>query len=250
MEENFLFTNSAAANLYHNYAQGMPIIDYHCHLDPKEIFENKRFHNITEAWLQGDHYKWKAMRAVGFDEKYITGAAGDYEKFTAWAKAVSLAIGNLLYHWTHLEFRRYFGVEEVLNEKTAPAIWEKVNALLATDGYRRRNYMEKSQVEIVCTTDDPADTLEYHKKIRECQEFKAKVFPAFRPDKALGIQKPGFVQWIKKLEETSGKNIDDYASLLQALEGRIRYFNENGCRVSDHALDTVPYMEASIGEVS
>lgn len=250
MDEKFLLTNPTAINLFNNYAKDMHIIDYHCHINPKEIFENKKFNNITEAWLYGDHYKWKAMRALGIEEKYITGDAEDYDKFLAWAKTISMSIGNPLYHWTHLELQRFFGVYEVLNEKTAPAIWEKVNALLSGEGYRVRDLIKNSKVDIICTTDDPTDSLEYHKKIKESKDFDVKVLPAFRPDKALVINKIDFTIWVKKLGEVSGKNINDYSTLLEALEIRIRFFHENGCRVSDHALDYVPYLEASKEEVT
>ena len=171
MDENFLLSNDTAINLYHDYAKDMPIIDYHCHLNPKEIYENKKFKNITEAWLYGDHYKWRAMRSNGIDEKYITGDASDYEKFMAWAKTMPMAIGNPLYHWTHLELQRFFGIYEVLNEKTAPAIWEKANELLNGEGFGARDLIKKSNVKAICTTDDPIDSLEYHIKLKEDKEF-------------------------------------------------------------------------------
>ncbi len=250
MDENFLLSNDTAINLYNDYAKDMPIIDYHCHLNPKEIFENKQFKNITEAWLYGDHYKWRAMRSNGIDEKYITGDASDYEKFMAWAKTMPMAIGNPLYHWTHLELQRYFGVYEVLNEKTAPAIWEKVNKQLNGEGFRARDLIVKSNVKALCTTDDPIDSLEYHIKLKEDTEFTVKVLPAFRPDKGLLINKDTFIPWVEKLAEVSKMSIKSYDEFLKALESRVRFFHEVGCRVSDHGLDSLTYMEASKEEVS
>ncbi len=250
MDENFLLSNNTAINLYKDYAKDMPIIDYHCHLNPKEILENKSFKNITEAWLYGDHYKWRAMRSNGIDEKYITGNASDYEKFMAWAKTLPMAIGNPLYHWTHLELQRYFGVYEVLNEKTAPAIWEKVNKQLNGEGFRARDLIIKSNVKALCTTDDPIDSLEYHIKLKEDTNFTVKVLPALRPDKGLQINKDTFIEWVGKLAEASKMNIRNYDEFLVALESRVRFFNEVGCRISDHGLDSITYMEASKDEVS
>ena len=249
MDENFLLANDTAIDLYHNYAKNMPIIDYHCHVSQKEIFENKQFNNITEVWLYGDHYKWRAMRSLGIDEKFITGDSTDYEKFLAYAKTVSKSIGNPLYHWTHLELQRFFGVYEILNEKTAPAIWEKVNTLLNGEGYGVRDLIKKSNVKTICTTDDPIDNLEYHIKLKNAVDFDVKVLPAFRPDKGLGIDKAGFVQWVEKLGEAWNNSIDNYEDFLTALESRARFFHSVGCRVSDHALDYVPYKEATREEV-
>lgn len=250
MDENFLLSNVTAVNLYHDYAKDMPIIDYHCHLNPKEIFENKKFKNITEAWLYGDHYKWRAMRSNGIDEKYITGDADDYDKFMAWARTVPMAIGNPLYHWTHLELQRYFGMYEVLNEKTAPAIWEKANKLLNGEGFGARDLIRKSNVKALCTTDDPTDSLEYHLKLKEEQGFDVKVLPALRPDKGLQINKETFIPWVEKLAKVSEKNIQSYNEFLEALEVRVRFFHSVGCRISDHGLDSITYMEASKEEVS
>lgn len=250
MDENFLLSNETAINLYNNYAKDMPIIDYHCHLNPKEIFENKRFKNITEAWLYGDHYKWRAMRSNGIDEKYITGNASDYEKFMAWAKTMPMTLGNPLYHWTHLELQRYFGIYEVLNEKTAPVIWEKVNALLNGEGFGARDLIAKSNVKALCTTDDPIDSLEYHIKLKADTEFGVKVLPALRPDKGLQINKETFIPWVEKLEQVYQKDVKNYEQFLEALESRVRFFNEVGCRISDHGLDSLIYMEASKEEVA
>lgn len=250
MDENFLLNNETAVNLYHTFAKDMPIIDYHCHLSPQEIYENKSFKNITEAWLYGDHYKWRVMRANGVEEKYITGDASDYDKFLAWAKTVPMTIGNPLYHWTHLELQRYFGVYELLNEETAPEIWEKVNAQLTSGEFGARDFITKSKVEVVCTTDDPIDSLEYHLKIKDDQEFNVKVLPSFRPDKGLEINRDGFVEWVGKLADVSEINIGNYAELLQAFSSRIEFFHSVGGRVSDHALDTVVYEEATEEEVA
>lgn len=249
MDENFLLSNGAAEKLYHDYSEKMPIIDYHCHINPKEILDNKKFENITQVWLYGDHYKWRQMRTFGIDEKYITGDGSDYEKFLAWAKTISYAIGNPLYHWTHLELKRFFGIDEVLNEKTAPDIWEKVNKMLSGDGFRVRDLIKKSNVKMICTTDDPIDSLEYHLAIKEDKNFDVKVLPAFRPDKALGINKETFKEWFNKLEEVVGTKITNFDEYLAALKKRVEFFHEVGCRVSDNALDFVPVGNASIEEV-
>jgi glucuronate isomerase len=250
MDDDFLLSNETAVKLFHNYSKEMPIIDYHCHLNPKEIYEDKKFKNITEAWLYGDHYKWRAMRAYGIDERYITGKAEDYEKFMAWAKVIPMTIGNPLYHWTHLELQRFFGVHEVLNEKSAPGIWEKANELISREDFSVRNLIKKSKVESICTTDDPVDSLEYHIKLKEDKEFGVRVLPTFRPDKALNIDRSDFRQWIAKLGEVSGKEISSYDELLEALEARAEFFHSVGCRISDHALDYVAYAEASKEEVA
>lgn len=249
MDKDFLLSNDTAKTLYHGYAEKMPIIDYHCHISPKEIYENKHFKNITEVWLYGDHYKWRAMRSNGIDEKYITGDADDYSKFMAWAKTVPMTIGNPLYHWTHLELHRYFGIYEVLNEDTAPAIWEKTKKMLNGE-LSVRNIIKKSNVKIICTTDDPLDSLEYHLKIKNDKSFDVKVLPAMRPDKAIRIEKDAFVPWVKKLQEVSGKTIENIHDLIAALQSRIEFFHSAGCRVSDHALDYVYFEEAPESEVN
>ena len=249
MDENFLLLNDTAISLYYDYAKNMPIIDYHCHLNPKEIYENKKFKNITEVWLYGDHYKWRAMRSNGIDEKYITGDSSDYDKFLSWAKTIPMAIGNPLYNWTHLELKRFFGIDDILNEKTAPKIWEKTNKLISGEGFTARELIKKSNVKVIFTTDDPVDMLEYHKKIKECNDFDVKVLPTFRPDKALQIEKHTFQSWIKKLSEVYGKDINSYKEFLQAIKSRINFFHLVGCRASDHALDYIPYEENSLEEV-
>lgn len=250
MDDNFLLSNDTAVELFHNYAKEMPIIDYHCHLNPKEIYENKRFKNITEAWLYGDHYKWRAMRSNGIEEKYITGDASDYERFMAWAKTLPMAIGNPLYHWAHLELQRYFGIYEPLSEKTADAIWEKANAMLSGEGFGARDLIRKSNVKLICTTDDPADSLEYHLKLKECSDFGAKVLPTFRPDSGVEINKDGFDAWVGKLSKVCGKDISSFDDFLEALESRVRFFHTAGCRVSDHGLSSVTYAEASKEEIA
>lgn len=244
LDDNFLLENDTAVRLYHDYAAAMPIIDYHCHLDPKEIAENKRFSNLTEAWLYGDHYKWRAMRANGIEEKYVTGGAGvgDYDRFLAWARTVPATIGNPLYHWSHLELRRLFGVDEIINEGNAKAIWDKTQARFDGEGYSVRDLIRKSDVRVICTTDDPADSLEYHAAIAADRGIDTQVLPSYRPDKALNIRAATFLPWLKRLEEAAGgARIADYDALLAALEARVAYFHERGCRVSDHALDEVPF---------
>ena len=246
MDENFLLSNKTAIELYHNYAKNMPIIDYHCHIDPKEIYENKKFNNITEAWLYGDHYKWRVMRCNGIDEKYITGDGSDYDKFLAWAKTIPMSIGNPLYHWTHLELQRFFKIYEPLDEDTAPAIWKKANELLSGEGFRARDLITKSKVETICTTDDPTDTLEYHIKLKEDESFNVNVLPTFRPDKGIEINLDGFVLWVKKLEGISEITISNYDEFLNAFDSRVRYFHSVGCRIADHGIDgTVVYADAS-----
>lgn len=246
MDEDFLLSNQTAVDLYHKYAKDMPIIDYHCHIDPKEIYENKKIKNITDAWLYGDHYKWRAMRSNGIDEKYITGDGSDYDKFVAWSKTLPMAIGNPIYHWAHLELQRFFGIYDVIDEDTAPLIWEKANILLNGDGFNVRDLIKKSNVKVICTTDDPTDTLEYHLKLKEDESFDVKVLPTFRPDKGMEINAEGFASWIKKLEEKSKVKITSYDELLKAFESRIEYFHSVGCRISDHGMNnTVLYSEVS-----
>ncbi|MDI3478813.1 MAG: glucuronate isomerase [Thermoanaerobacterium sp.] len=249
MEEDFLLNNEIAVKLFHDYASKMPIFDFHCHLNPKDIYEDRRFKNITEVWLYGDHYKWRLMRSNGVDERYITGDADDYSKFLEFAKTIPMAIGNPVYHWTHLEIQRYFGINELLNEKTAPMIWEKVNSILNSSEFSVRNIIKKSNVKILCTTDDPTDSLEYHKLLKEDNSFDVRVLPAFRPDKGVNIDKDDFKDWVKKLGEVSGKAIESYDDYLDALNIRLEFFDSYGCRLSDHALDFVAYEESTKEEV-
>lgn len=250
LDENFLLHNQTAVQLFHDFAKDMPIIDYHCHLSPQEIYENKKFKNITEAWLYGDHYKWRLMRAYGIDEKYITGNADDYDKFLAWAKTVPMTIGNPLYQWTHLELQRYFGVYELLNEKTAPVIWEKVNTQLNKEGFGVRNLITESNVKVICTTDDPTDCLKFHELLKNDSTFNVSVLPGFRPDKGLEINSEGFLDWVQKLASISQIEIRTYADFLQALESRVAFFHSLGGRVSDHAIDMVMFSETSEDEAA
>lgn len=252
MDDNFLLSNETAVRLYHDYAKEMPIIDYHCHLIPQQIYENTSFSNITEAWLYGDHYKWRAMRANGVEERYVTGGEGvsDYDRFLAWARTVPQTIGNPLYQWSHLELQRFFGLYDLINEKNAPAIWEQVNAKLASGDFKARDLIKMSNVEVICTTDDPVDSLEYHIAIKKLEDFDVQVLPSFRPDKALEINRPTFLDWIGKLADAAGTGIDSYDALLNALEARIDFFNEVGCKVSDHALDYVAYAETTKEEAA
>ncbi|MCX7949824.1 MAG: glucuronate isomerase, partial [Treponemataceae bacterium] len=248
MDKDFLLTTKTARWLYHEVAAQEPIFDYHCHLNPKEIAENRRFSNLTEIWLGGDHYKWRAMRSNGIDERFITGDAPPYEKFLAWAKTIPETLGNPLYHWTHLELQRYFGIYEPLNERTAPAIWEKANGALASDpDLSVYGIFKKFRVYAVGTTDDPADDLAWHDEIRRSGKTSTRVLPSFRPDRALNIHLPGFADYIQKLGSVAGRSIRTLADLLQVLEERIRYFDERGCRASDHALEYPPFELASDG---
>ncbi len=246
--DSFLLNNKVAEKLYFDYAKDLPIIDYHCHLSPQEIYEDKQFKNITEAWLYGDHYKWRAMRANGVPEHLVTGEADDYERFEAWAKTVPYTIGNPLYQWTHLELRRFFNEETLLNEKTARAIWDNVNEQLPQK--TARQLILDSKVEVICTTDDPIDSLEYHIALQKDEQFNVEVLPSFRPDKALEINKPTFAAWIGSLSEVVGETIESYEQLKEALAKRIKFFDEVGGKVSDHALDTIYYAEATEQEVS
>jgi glucuronate isomerase len=250
LDENFLLSNQTAVDLYHQFAKDMPIIDYHCHLNPQEIYENKRFQNLTEAWLYGDHYKWRMMRANGIEESHITGNASDYDRFLAWAKTVPMMIGNPLYHWSHLELQRYFDVHELINEQNAPVIWEKVNAQLKDGAFGARDLIVKSKVTTICTTDDPTDSLEFHVKIKDIADFDVAVLPAFRPDKALEINRATFIPWVHKLGQVQGQPLDNYDAFLAGLEARANFFHSVGGRVSDHALDKVVYAETTKEEVA
>lgn len=244
MDENFLLMSPTAEKLYHEYAKNMPIVDYHCHINPKEIAEDKKFRNITEVWLGGDHYKWRQMRSNGVDEYFITGGASDWEKFEKWAETLEKAIGNPLYHWSHMELKKYFGYDGYLNKDTALEVWNLCNEKLAKDEMSVRNIIRQSGVEIICTTDDPVDTLEWHKMIAEDDSFKVRVLPAWRPDKAMNIEKDDYIEYIEKLSEVSGVNINSFDTLMEALSIRMKYFADMGCKVSDHALEYVMYEPA------
>ncbi len=249
MDEDFCLENEPARRLYHDYAADMPIFDYHCHVPPAQIAENTRFENLTRLWLGGDHYKWRAMRTAGIDEKYITGDAPDPEKFRAWAKTVTRTIGNPLYHWTHLELRRVFGVDTILNPDTADEIYQACNAKLAGEDYRVRGYLKRFKVRAVCTTDDPVDTLAHHEAIASDPSLGTKVMPAFRPDKAHAMENPErYREWVGLLSKASGIAVKDYDSLLAALLNRHDYFHAHGCRLSDHGLTFVPAVAGSYVE--
>lgn len=250
MDKNFLLNSKTARILFHDYAEDMPVYDYHCHLNPKEIAEDKKFKNITEIWLKGDHYKWRLMRICGVGEKFITGDADDKEKFLKYAEVLPNCMGNPIYHWTHLELQRYFDIYKPLTPKTAEEIWDKCNKLLAKNGFSVREIIKKSNVKVICTTDDPVDDLAYHKAIAEIKNFKTKVVPSFRPDKAINIEKQDFKDWIRKLQEVSGASITSYKQLISVLDSRVEYFHLLGCRVSDHALDTVPFKQLPENDIS
>ncbi len=241
MDDDFLLTTNTAKRLYHEAAAGQPIFDYHCHLSPREIAEDKRFANLAEMWLGGDHYKWRAMRAAGVEEKYVTGNAAPYDKFLAWARTMEDLVGNPLYHWTHLELRRYFGIADTLNESSAPKIWEKANALLSSDALSVYGIFNKFKVRAVGTTDDPVDDLAWHKRIAEEGVTETKVLPSFRPDKAVHLEKEGFAAYAEKLGAAAGVRIEKFDDLLEALRRRVDYFDAMGCRASDHALEYPPY---------
>ena len=244
MDKNFLLNNKVSKKLFHEYAKDMPIYDYHCHLSPKEIYEDKKYKNITEIWLYGDHYKWRFMRSMGMPEELCSGPASDYDRFMAYAKCVQFAIGNPLYHWTHLELQRFFGINEYLTEKNAPAIWEKANKQIAESGFSARSLITRSNVALIATTDDPADSLEYHKKLAEDTSFKTKVVPTFRPDNAVNIEKAEFGAYIKKLADASGFEITSLEELKKALSKAMDNFASCGCKISDHAVVSMPYAMA------
>ena len=233
--EDFLLSNQIARRLYHDFAASQPILDYHCHLSPQDIAQNRRFANLTEIWLQGDHYKWRAMRANGVPERYITGDAPPYEKFLAWARTVPYTLRNPLYHWTHLELQRYFGITELLDEKSAPGIWDRANAALATD-LTAHGILKKFRVEVVCTTDDPCDDLRHHRELAG-SSLPARVFPCFRPDKAFALGSEEFPRWIRHLSAAADVEIRDLKTFLDALRKRHEHFHALGCRLSDHGLD-------------
>ena len=247
MDEDFLLENEVSRKLYFDYASKMPIVDYHCHISPKEIAEDKKFSSITELWLGGDHYKWRLMRANGVDEKYITGDGSDFEKFYYFAKTLEKAIGNPVYHWSHLELKRYFGYDGVLNSKTCKEVFELCNEKLKTMSAKK--IISDSNVKLLCTTDDPIDDLRYHDLIKEDREFSTVVLPAFRPDKVVNINKEGFKDYIDKLSDVSNVKIESLDSLLKALDTRIDYFVSKGCLVADHGLDYLMYEEGNVEDI-
>lgn len=238
LDDNFLLENATAEILYHEYASKQPIIDYHNHLPPDEIAGDKRFDNLTDVWLKGDHYKWRAMRTMGVPEKFITGDATHEEKFHKWAETVPFTIRNPLFHWTHLELKGYFGINELLKPVSSQRIYDQCNELLQTDAYSTRNLLRKMKVEVVCSTDDPIDDLRYHQQVRK-EGMDIKMLPAFRPDKAILIQQEQFLAYIQKLGEVAGVEISSFADLLQVLKDRMQFFHEQGCRLSDHGLEQI-----------
>ena len=250
MDKDFLLDNDTAKTLFHDYAEKTPVLDYHCHINPREIAEDRRFDNITQVWLGGDHYKWRFMRSCGVDEKYITGDASDKEKFLKWAECLGKAIGNPLYHWSHLELQRYFGYHGTLNKNTAEDVWDLCNAKLAEPSMSVRSIIRNSNVTLICTTDDPVDSLEWHKKIAEDPSFTVKVLPAWRPDKAMNIEKPDYLDYLEKLAAvTDVPEIATFEALKEALKKRMAFFASMGCNVSDHALEYVMYCPASEDDV-
>jgi glucuronate isomerase len=247
LNDDFLLGTDMAKKLFHNHAKNMPIIDFHCHLSPQEIYEDLNFSSITEVWLKGDHYKWRLMRANGVPENLITGDGDDFAKFYAWAGTVEKALGNPLYVWTHLELRRFFDIDLVLSRETAREVYDRANALLATAGFSRRSLIRSSNVTAICTTDDPADDLRFHELLQSEKAFT--VVPAFRPDKAMNIAAAGFADYLATLGASAGVKIGAFADVVAALAARVDYFHSMGGRLSDHALDTVVYAEATDAEL-
>ena len=242
MDEDFLLTTDTARTLYHRYAEPCPIFDYHCHLSPADIADNLRFRNVGQLFLGGDHYKWRGMSAYGYDDTFIR-TSGDYERFMAYAKAMPDMIGNPLYHWTHLELKRVFGITEPLCEATAQSIWDRANALLAQEDYRAKRLIERFHVKVLCTTDDPADTLADHERIAADPDFTVKVLPAFRPDAALQCDQPGFAEYLRRLSAAACLPVHTLDEVIAALDARVQYFHNHGARIADHALDRLPFAE-------
>jgi len=252
MDEDFLLQTETAKTLYHQYAAPMPIFDYHCHISPQEIAEDRRFNNLSEIWLHGDHYKWRAMRSNGVDEKYCTGNASDWEKFQKWAETAPNTLRNPLYHWTHLELRKPFGIKDLLNPSSARQIWDTCNDLLHQDDFSCRGIIRKANVKVICTTDDPIDSLQYHRSIKE-SGFEVKVIPAWRPDKAMAIEDPAtFNRYVEQLEAASDISITSFDLFIEAIDKRHLFFHKNGCRLSDHGLETIyaeDYTQAEIKSI-
>lgn len=249
MDEDFMLHSETARKLYHSWAEGLPILDYHCHISPEDIARDRRFENITRIWLGGDHYKWRLMRAAGVEERYITGDAPDREKFQKWAETLELAVGNPVYHWSHLELQRFFGYHDVLNGESAQKVWELTCEQLANPQMSARNLILRSRVTLICTTDDPADDLRWHKELAADSSFPVQVLPAWRPDRAMNLEKPDYPEYLKRLEEASGTKIASFADLKQALRKRMDSFESLGCRASDHGLDSIWYAPAPEQEI-
>ena len=247
INDSFLLETSHAQELYHDYVKDQPIIDYHNHLSPGQIASNHQFENITQAWIGGDHYKWRAMRTLGIDEHFITGGATDFEKFDKWASCVPQTIRNPLFHWTHLELQRYFDINGLLNQASAKEIYSQTQALLSDPAYRARGLLRKMNVELVCTTEDPTDTLEHHKAYKGTD---IKLTTAFRPDKAVVIASATYLEYLEELSMVSGVTINSFSQLCDALSNRINFFHENGCRLSDHGLDFIYFSRASEKELN
>ena len=249
IHENFLLGNKTAEKLYHKYSENQPIIDFHCHLSPEMIEQDHQFANLTRAWLEGDHYKWRAMRSNGINEKFCTGNASDIEKFKKWAETVPVTAGNPLYHWTHLELLRYFNIRELLSPSTAESIYERASGLLQTKEFSTRSIIRKMKAEVVCTTDDPADTLEHHLKLKDT--FEIKVLPTFRPDNVIKTEDPEkFMAYINRLELVCGIEIRNFDTLVGALDKRHTFFHDMGCRLSDHGLDRFYYSLFTAQEIN
>ncbi|WP_303917803.1 glucuronate isomerase [Draconibacterium sediminis] len=252
MDKDFLLQTDVAKELYHNHAAKMPIFDYHCHINPQEIAEDKEYENITQLWLYGDHYKWRGMRTNGVAEKYCTGNASDWEKFEKWAETVPHTLRNPLFHWTHLELKKFFGIDKVLSPATAKEIWEECNAKLQTPEYSCRGIIKMANVHTICTTDDPVDSLEYHRAIK-ADGFETAVLPAWRPDKAMAVENATtYNAYLSELEEAANININSFSGLMEALDDRHEFFHLNGCRLSDHGVETIlaeDYTEAEIEKI-
>ena len=249
MDEDFLLQTETAKLLYHQFAAPMPIFDYHCHISPQEIAEDRRFNNLSEIWLHGDHYKWRVMRTNGVEEKFCTGDASDWEKFEKWAQTAPHTLRNPLYHWTHLELRNPFGIKTLLGPSTAREIWESCNKLLQNDDFSCRGIIRKANVRVICTTDDPVDTLEYHRSIKE-SGFEVRVIPAWRPDKAMSVEDPAvFNSYVDQLEAASGVTITSFDHFMEAISRRHLFFHENGCRLSDHGLETIYAADYRFSEI-
>lgn len=246
LTEDFLLPNEPARRLYHEYAAKMPIFDYHCHLSPQDMAANRRFENMTQIWLEGDHYKWRAMRAAGMEESFITGKAADKDKFLAWAQTVPKTIGNPLYHWTHLELKRPFGIERLLNPETAEGIWSSTQEQLSTDAFSSWGILKQMNVTLVCTTDDPVDSLESHKKMNSEASVDFKMYPTLRPDRAMAAGDPeSYNSYLDKLGEVSGVEINSWSTLLEAMDKRHQSFHEAGCRLSDHGWEPPVFQDCS-----
>lgn len=249
INDNFLLETKYAEELYHNYSKNQPIIDYHNHLPPQQIAEDKTFQNITDVWINGDHYKWRAMRTLGIKEEFITGKASDKDKFLSWAKTVPYTMRNPLYHWTHLELARYFDIYDLLNENSAEKIYKITSEKLNSGDYTCQQLLKKANVEFVCTTEDPTDNLQYHQQLAK-SDFSVKISTAFRPDKAILINNDGYNEYINTLGNVVGTAINNYSDLCEALKNRIDFFNKNGCRISDHGLSHLYFENFTENEIN